>query len=333
MLRGPLQLLVALALLLGGCCTSRGAAVPSSHAAPPGVAAGGDPATQVAKIRSPADRAVLVAAGIAPEQLACNDQVIWRPELSKLARRLAAELATHEGLNPSAEQARQRSRIALGYLVRMVFQYVGTQNIGVMALDKLSYRDARGKRQPLLVFRSAVTTDAQQAGSCLQTLLGVGRVKHVVNLYGGHFPFHDFIEAEKQVTQAHGAGHFDVTASGNRWRDLIKSPALYRKNKTQAMRQVAAIIRDALLLPGGKPPQGNLYLHCGGGMHRSGMVFGVLRRCINHDSMAVIASENQRHTAYRSSNETGGFEALNLRFIEEFDCSLIEPALARLRHP
>ena len=64
--------------------------------------------------------------------------------------------------------------------------------------------------------------------------------------------------------------------------------------------------------------------HSSGGMHRSGMLFGVLRRCVNGDSMAQIEREYRRHVAYSSEQQPGGFESLNLRFIREFDCRLLK---------
>ena len=90
------------------------------------------------------------------------------------------------------------------------------------------------------------------------------------------------------------------------------------------MKQVAKAIRTRILHPQGNgAPAGNVYFHCGGGMHRSGMIFGILRRCINNDPMDVIEAEYKRHTAYRSPEKPGGFEPLNLRFIREFDCGLL----------
>ena len=40
--------------------------------------------------------------------------------------------------------------------------------------------------------------------------------------------------------------------------------------------------------------------------------------------MEQIAAEYRRHVGYISESKPGGFEPLNLRFIREFDCSLIK---------
>jgi len=145
----------------------------------------------------------------------------------------------------------------------------------------------------------------------------------VVNLYGGHFPLHDFIRAEKAVAHDRGVTHHDTSNSGRRWRRLIKRERDYEKNHRRAMEIVAELINGEILRPGGKAPRGNVYLHCGGGMHRSGMVFGILRRCINGDPIAQIEADYRRHTACTADDRPSGYEPLNMRFIREFDCTLL----------
>lgn len=265
----------------------------------------------------------LKEAGIPVKRITCNGRVVWISELGTLSKRAIADIVERQGVQFTPAQRKHSERVILGYLVRLVFQQLGTQNLGAMRLKGWSYLDKAGNKHPLLVFRSGVTTDASAPGSCLRSLLGAGDVKHIVNLYGGHFPLHEFIKAEKVVARQLGATHFDVAASGNRWRKLIKKPQDYQKNRAQAMQMVASLIRDKILRPGGKKPTGNIYFHCGGGMHRSGMIFGILRRCINGDDMKLIEDEYKQHTAFRSLKEPGGYEALNVRFIREFDCSLL----------
>jgi protein tyrosine/serine phosphatase len=64
-------------------------------------------------------------------------------------------------------------------------------------------------------------------------------------------------------------------------------------------------------------------VHCGGGMHRTGMVVGVIQRCINGVGPELIERQYKLHTAYRSADETGGFEKENVEFVQRFDCSLL----------
>lgn len=308
-----------LVALLGGCCTTR-----APRPAPPRALA-----KLPNRLTDPLTIAVLEKAGVGAAAIHCNGRVAWFPQLQGLAKRAAAELAKRHQLSLTPKEHKKDTRLLLGYLVRLIFQYVGTQNLGVMQLSGLGYRDEHGKERPLLVFRSGVTTDPEAPDSCLRSLLGAGHVRHVVNLYAGSFPLHQFIKTEKTLAEKLGASHHDSAAGRHEheWRDLIKTAELYEKNKKVAMERVAELLRKRILRPGGKAPRGNIYFHCGGGMHRSGMVFGVLRRCLNGAPMALVEAEYKRHVAYRSPTSKGGYEPLNVRFIREFDCSLLDAAL------
>jgi hypothetical protein len=223
-------------------------------------------------------------------------------------------------------KARKRAiHHALGYLVRSYFDQAAPHNLGAVVLKGHTYTDARGKEYPLLLFRSAVTTQAVGKCPCFESLIRAGRVRHVINLYGGTFPFRDLIEEERRLARQLGVTYLDAASSPRLlYRRLVERPEDYERNKRQAMENLAFLIRDHLLAPGGAPPKGNLYIHCGGGMHRSGMLFGVVRRCINGDPMDRIEAEYRRHSGYVSEKNPGGYEALNVRFIREFDCELLK---------
>ncbi len=323
---------IAASTFISGCCATT---PPHATLAPPKALAQASP-PRINRINDPGTIAALQKAGISPDAIHCNNRVVWLPQLHILAKRAAAEIARTTLAAPSSvdkAQEKKNTRTILGYFVRLIFEHIGTQNVGAMRLRGMSYTDAQGKSHPLVVFRSGVTTDAAKPGSCFRTLLGAGHVRNVVNLYGGHFPFFDFIRTEKEVAQELGASHVNVATSGVEWRKALKTKEGYEKNKAAAAKQVATLIRDRLLRPDGHAPKGNLYLHCGGGMHRSGMVYGILQRCINHAPMTLVESEYKRHTAYQSPEHPGGFETLNLRFIREFDCTLLTPALQKTQPP
>jgi protein-tyrosine phosphatase len=131
------------------------------------------------------------------------------------------------------------------------------------------------------------------------------------------------IAREKALARRLGATHHDEADGQRPWRKLVEDEAGYTAHKQLAMQRIAELIREQVLAPGGQPPRGSIYLHCGGGMHRSGMVFGILRRCINRDPLSLIEAEYKRHTVYVSAAEHGGYEELNLRLIREFDCGLL----------
>jgi hypothetical protein len=59
-------------------------------------------------------------------------------------------------------------------------------------------------------------------------------------------------------------------------------------------------------------------------MHRSGMIVGVVERCLNGTPMATVRARYLQHVGWKDEAHPGGAEADNLRFIEEFDCSLLQ---------
>jgi hypothetical protein len=247
----------------------------------------------------------------------------WYSELNQYADKGAEEIAGILKVELDAEQRKATSRILLGYLVRSMFEHLKPNNLGVMRLKGHFFADD-DEQHPLLIFRSGVMTDADQPGSCLQSLLSAGRVRHVINLYGSSFPLHDYIDLEMQAAEAAGGTCHNDAKSGQPWRELVEKPDKYEKNVKIAMQRIAELIKTQILLPGGRPPHGNILVFCGGGMHRTGMTYGILQRCINNDPMDKIEETYKRHTAYRSEIEPGGYEELNLRFIREFDCQLLK---------
>jgi hypothetical protein len=273
-------------------------------------------------------RATLARGGVDPDRLECNTTVRWEPRLDAYAAQVVDGIARIWSL-PSLDPARRKQarHHALGYLVRSYFEQARHHNLGAVLLRGHHYLDAQGRAHPLIVFRSGLIVGEQGKGEgasrCFRTLIAEGGVRHVFNLYTGTFPFRDLIAAEKQLATRLGATYLDAndTGAGN-WRQLVEEEKDYRKNIGVAMRRLAGLVRG-ILRPGGVAPRGNIYFHCGGGMHRSGMVFGLLRRCINGDPLDAIEAEYKRHTGWSSPSSPGGYEALNMQLIREFDCSLL----------
>jgi hypothetical protein len=296
-----------------GCCTSAKA-----------------PRAQI-KLVGQAAGPLLRGAGVAPAGVHCNTHVHWQRSLNRYAKEIVAGITSQWKVQID-EAARKRAvHHALGYLVRAYFDQAQPHNMGVMKLKGRRWRDAEGRSRQLLVFRSGLTIDdgvPPGPSKCFESLLRSAEVRHVINLYGGSFPFHDVVAAEQRSALALGISYINAAkVPALQFRKLVEREQDYAKNQPEAMRRLATLIRRHVLRPGNAAPRGNLYVHCGGGMHRTGMVIGVLRRCINKDAMSVVEAEYRRHTSWRSTKEPGGFEALNLRFIRDFDCSLLEPGV------
>jgi hypothetical protein len=263
---------------------------------------------------------------VAPERIKCNTRVRWEASLNRYAGTSAKKIAELWKVTPDPEAIAKGKHLILGYLVRSYYDQTQPHNMGVVRLRGRTYQDG-GVRRSLLLFHSAVATSTDGTSPCFESLLRHGGVRHVVNLYGGSFPFQDMIELEKRLAAKLGASYFDAARAPElAFRPLVERPEDYAPNARRAMANLARLIREQLLRPGGAAPRGNLYVHCGGGMHRSGMLVGVIRRCINRDAMAAIEADYRRHVGYVSERDSGGYELLNIRFIREFDCGLLAGA-------
>ncbi len=326
MARSPALRLLAPALL---CLTACGGAPVRPAAAADPCCDGPAPDVQD-RVTHPATRQALAQAGVPPDSLRCKSVVTWDANLDRYARQAYEGLARRFSLTLPPEEQQRAVHHLLGYLVRVYFERSRPHNLGVMALKGMSYAAPGGARRPLLIFRSGLTLGAQRPLQCFDSLLGPGGVRHVINLYDGSFPFDDVIDNERQAAARKGVSYFDIRQHRELgWRQLVEHPAHYAQNVARAQANLARLIREQVLRPGGAPPRGNLYIHCCGGMHRSGMLFAVLRKCVNGEGMETITPEYLRHTGFTSPQAPGGSEPLNLRFIREFDCRLLSAPPAR----
>jgi len=214
-------------------------------------------------------------------------------------------------------------------LVRVTIVDSDNHNAGVLPLRGFQWRDAAGVSRPLLVFRSAITRIDPGEPSCVGSLLTDGSVRHVVNLYDAdRIPIGTLLQREEQLSRSCQASYLKPEEANQRygsWREQLRAHPPGSAEHNRAMADLASLIREQILAPGGRPPAGNIYIHCGGGMHRSGMVMGILDRCVNGASMAQVRRHYLHHTAWLSEARPGGAEQGNLDVIAAFDCSSLGP--------
>lgn len=268
--------------------------------------------------------------GIARAGLRCNGNQVWNKELSHDVRAAVNEIvALLDGENvviPEEKRAIVRKKLKSKVMWRQIRTLLISgqfNNLGVVPLPSLKTADGR----PVVLFRSGFTPSPGQPGSCFESLVGAGGVRHVANLYAGPMVTSDLDAGEKTAISKVSGTYFaarDAAHGKAEWRESMRGHADPEKGKREAMLAVAAIINASLLRPGGNKPTGNLHVHCGGGMHRTGMVVGVIDRCLNSTPLAQLESDYKRHVGWRSDADRGGFEAENVAFIRDFDCSLLK---------
>lgn len=264
--------------------------------------------------------------GVEATQLSCNGTSRWSTTLRSDARFTAEQIIDEIGrlgaVVPSDQAKEVRRRVTDAVFWRVILTQIlegKLHNLGATVLPGVQLADGR----PVLVFRTGFTADPEQAGSCVQSLLGAG-VRHIVNLYAGPMPTQALEEGEKRAVTALGGTYFSARSDPQaaNWReDLRESDG--PEAQQAAYKAVAELIRNQILRPGGAPPRGHVQVHCGGGMHRTGMIIGILERCVGGVPMPQVADHYKRHVGWRSATQVGGFEAENLHFIEGFDCGLL----------
>jgi hypothetical protein len=89
------------------------------------------------------------------------------------------------------------------------------------------------------------------------------------------------------------------------------------QKKRDVMTMVASIIRE---IEGDPSSLGSVYIHCYGGHHRTGAVWGVLQKCMGRMPVEDVINEYKCHIGYESAERPGGYHADNEALIREFPC-------------
>jgi hypothetical protein len=263
---------------------------------------------------------------------ACAPANAWHSTLMEEAKAATDDVLETLDANQIVVPAEQRAVVAKAIrsdlfwrIVRNLLIGARLENIGGVRLP--SVKTASG--EPLWVFRSAFTGDPQRPGSCVDTLIAGAGVRHIVNLYAGPMPTADLEAAERAAVTGAGGTYATLRddPSAQQWREQAREGEDLRP----AMEAVASILRDKILRPGGKAPIGHVQVHCGGGMHRTGMVIGVLERCVGGLDSQSVTARYKHHVGWIDATHPGGFEAGNLRLIETFDCTLLGDDAAKPR--
>lgn len=267
----------------------------------------------------------------------CNQNVVWHSSMKAETQDMAAEIhALYAGLIPSLddkakEDLLKKSQKTLSKrLIRNLLIEGKSINLGAFRIKGYYWTDENGKKQPLVAYRSAITPWPKRPDSCYRSLLKNGNIKNIINLYDGTIPLKDHQTMEKEVAKEMGVNYVDTTdpqVNIAPFRELVEKEADFNnpENRRKASESVSRIINEFVLSSGGEAPKGNVYYHCAGGMHRTGIISGVIQRCVNGMDMETIKKSYARHVAYENDDIKGGFEELNLRFIQEFDCGQIKP--------
>jgi hypothetical protein len=146
--------------------------------------------------------------------------------------------------------------------------------------------------------------------ACLEGLVRERNVRSVVNLYRGGLQSHlKLAEDEARAFESYG---------GRAYLQVLNYDySLEHQTKESLFRRVAEITRLIESAPG------DTMIHCFGGMHRTGVVFGVMQKCLNRVPIEQLLDEYRCHTDWQSLERPGGAREENEKVIREFPCELL----------
>lgn len=272
-------------------------------------------------------KSTLARAAIASDCVNCNSQNRYGENLEPYSKVSASKLMEKltpylKDLKPSqkGELKEELEDHVTWAMIRAVLIEGNNNNFGAIVLKNKYWKDKEGNQNSLTVFRIAFTPDPLGENSCYRTLLRNGLVKHVVNLYDGEMDVDDLVAAERAVAAEVGSSYVRTAELDyGHWRYTIREHPEQGPERSKAMQNVVRLIKEQILMPSGNPPRGNILIHCGGGMHRTGIIIGILQKAINGTSMEEIKKTYSYHTGYKDENHLGGFEQGNLDIINEFN--------------
>lgn len=158
------------------------------------------------------------------------------------------------------------------------------------------------------VFRSSVLN---QNTPCLQQLMSNYNMQSIIYLYSGDMASLDFDDPELQYFQDHGGIAY------TRVLDFNDQPQGAKALKALNDRIIAGVH-----LVEASP--GNVLVHCLGGMHRTGILYGVMQKCINKMPMDKVIADYKKHAFYQDAQNPGNYRQMNVDIIESFNCSQLD---------
>ena len=243
----------------------------------------------------------------------CNDKVHWGYDLGKLRKTNFPEFERLVVYNVAETSNMGASRFHFPSGIKTVYRssfLSGKVFKGAVPYKKIEKGDyPEGK----------VVGGARQ---CLQHLVEKENIRQIVNLYDGSFKTKyalSFWEKNlflKTTLDKNGRfGHYTQI------KDFDYD--LEERGAERIYKDVINIIAQIASVPG------NALIHCYGGMHRTGVVFGVMQKCLNGPKnksenkkfvTEVIHNEYKCHTAYQNEEKKGGYHIENMTVIRNFPC-------------
>lgn len=161
-----------------------------------------------------------------------------------------------------------------------------------------------------IVYRSAYLVGAPL---CIHALSMHG-VRTVINLYSGNYAYaRELDPLEKAIFKENGVPIYIHDHNFN----VMHVVSFKKKDQNSLNREVVRIIGKITTA------QGNVLVHCYVGEHESAIIFGVLNKCFNHQSMKSINQNNYCHSPHNSKFFDAAYQNV-LQIVDQFPCSSLQ---------
>ncbi len=170
-----------------------------------------------------------------------------------------------------------------------------------------------------VVFRSSFLS---RSPACVEELVGRRGVGTVVNLYTGDLQSAADLTVEEQALfrKAGLRSYLQVLGYDYKFSHLRGEERAARK--AEIVGRIAEVVRQVAAAPG------NVLIHCYGGIHRTGLVFGIMQKCLAHVPLDRILEEYRCHAGWKSEEARGGADPQNEEILRDFDCALLSTVAA-----
>ena len=252
----------------------------------------------------------------------CNDKVHWSYDIGKLRKTNFPEFERFVVKNVAETSNMGAAKFRFPSGVKTVYR--SSFLSGKYFKGQIPYEKIKKGTYP----EGNIKGSARQ---CLKHLVEKRDIRQIVNLYDGSFKTkyvlsywekNNFLRSTKD---AHGSfGHYTQI------KDFDYD--LQERGAERIYKDIIAIIAQIASVPG------NTLIHCYGGMHRTGIVFGVMQKCLNGPKnktqnntfvKEVVGKEYKCHTDYQNTEKKGGYHQENMTVIENFPCDRLHKRLAR----
>lgn len=238
---------------------------------------------------------VLIGASHAGETFKCSKYVPENVRLEKPAE-CDDTVVWHYDLPQTADKSSDKS-----FESRVIDNVMETSNMG-----GASFTFPSGVKKN--VYRSSFLTGKE---ACLSSLIKDAKVGSIINYYYGTLKSADNLSEEERKMFADLGGKVYI-------RPLNYQYKFKKLPKEEIFAKVVEIINLVEHAPG------NVIVHCYGGIHRTGVLFGVMQKCLNKVPVEDVLNEYKCHAAWENEERPGGADPDNETVIREFPCEKIK---------